>query len=140
MTGLDYGLTGSFMAMVGFLKVFGYAAPNSPIGWNISTVVQQLITSLMVIGGIIGSLAQGPFSTYLGRRRGMQIAAVTCITAGGIMIGTTSVGALYVGRVILGISNGIFITTAQMYIVESLPANLRGVGLGLYAMSIIPVP
>jgi MFS family permease len=70
----------------------------------------------------------------------MQIAAVTCITAGGIMIGTTSVGALYVGRVILGISNGIFITTAQMYIVESLPANLRGVGLGLYAMSIIPVP
>lgn len=124
------------MAMVGFLKVFGYAAPNSPIGWNISTVVQQLITSLMVIGGIVGSLAQGPMSKWIGRRQCMMIACITCITAGGIMIGTTSVGALYVGRVILGIANGIFITTAQMYIVEILPHNLRGMGLGIFAMVI----
>ena len=123
------------MAMVGVLKVFGYAAPNSPIGWNISTTVQQLITSLMVVGGIIGSLAQGPLSSFVGRRRGMQIAAITCMASAGIMIGSTSLAALYVARIILGISNGIFITTAQMYIVESLPANLRGVGLGLYAMS-----
>ena len=135
--GFDYGLTGAFMAMVGFLKVFGYEAPNSPIGWNISTVVQQLITSLMVIGGVVGSLAQGPLSSYMGRRRGMQIACVVCIVACAIMISTTSVGALYVARIILGIANGIFITTAQMYIVEVLPANLRGVGLGMYAMVIV---
>jgi hypothetical protein len=128
---LDYGLTGAFMAMVGFLKVFGYEAPASPIGWNISTTVQQLITSLMVVGGILGSLAQGPLSSYLGRRRGIQIASIVCIVASAIMIATTSVGALYVGRIILGVANGIFITTAQMYIVEVLPANLRGVGLGI---------
>ena len=88
------------MAMVGFLQVFGYRAPNSPIGWNISTTVQQLITSLMVIGGIIGSLAQGPLSSYIGRRRGMQIASVTCIVAGSIMISTTSTGVLYFGDLI----------------------------------------
>ena len=117
--------------MVGFLKVFGYEAPASPIGWNISTTVQQLITSLMVVGGILGSLAQGPLSSYLGRRRGIQIASIICMVASAIMIATTSVGALYVGRIILGVANGIFITTAQMYIVEVLPANLRGVGLGI---------
>jgi MFS transporter, SP family, sugar:H+ symporter len=128
---LDYGLTGAFMAMVGFLKVFGYEAPASPIGWNISTTVQQLITSLMVVGGILGSLLQGPLSSYLGRRRSIQLASIICIVSSAIMISTTSVGALYVGRIILGISNGIFITTAQMYIVEVLPANLRGVGLGI---------
>jgi len=125
------------MAMVGFLKVFGYPAPNSPIGWNISTVVQQLITSLMVIGGVGGSLIQGPMSSYVGRRRSLQLACIVCIVAGAIMISTTSVGALYVGRIVLGVANGIFITTAQMYIVEILPANLRGVGLGSYAMIIV---
>jgi MFS family permease len=125
------------MAMVGFLKVFGYEAPNSPIGWNINTTVQQLITSLMVVGGILGSLAQGPLSTYLGRRRGLQIAATTCIVACAIMIATTSTGVLYFSRVVLGVANGMFITTAQMYVVEVLPANLRGVGLGLYAMVIV---
>jgi len=125
------------MAMVGFLKVFGYEAPNSPIGWNISTVVQQLITSLMVVGGIIGSLAQGPLSSYIGRRTSMQIACVTTVVAGAIMVATTSVGALYAARIILGVANGIFITTAQMYVVEVLPPNLRGVGLGTYAMIIV---
>jgi Sugar (and other) transporter len=53
------------------------------------------------------------------------------------MIGTTSVAALYVARIILGVANGLFITTAQMYIVEVLPPNLRGVGLGMYAMIIV---
>src|SRR5579862_1243280 len=91
----------------------------------------------MVIGGVVGSLTQGPLSSFMGRRRGMQLACIICIVAGGIMIGTTSVGALYVGRIILGVANGIFITTAQMYVVEVLPANLRGVGLGSYAMIIV---
>jgi MFS transporter, SP family, sugar:H+ symporter len=111
--------------------VFGYPTTATSIGWNISVVVQQLITSLMVIGGIVGSLAQGPLSSYLGRKHSMMIACVTCIVAAAIMIATTSTAALYVGRVILGVANGIFITTAQMYIVEVLPANLRGVGLGM---------
>lgn len=129
--------------MVGFLKgtykkvrvaltwIFGHPSPASPIGYNISVIVQQLITSLMVIGGIVGSLAQAPMSSYVGRKRGMQIACITCITAGAIMIATTSTSALYVGWVILGIANDIFITTAQMYVVEVLPSNLRGVGLGM---------
>jgi MFS transporter, SP family, sugar:H+ symporter len=136
LNSLDYGLTGAFMAMVGFLKVFGYRDPATPIGWNISTVVQQLITSLMVIGGVIGSVAQGPLSRYLGRRQSMQIAAICCIVASAIMIGTTSVAGLYVARIILGVSNGFFITTAQMYIVEVLPPNLRGMGVGMFQMFI----
>jgi SP family sugar:H+ symporter-like MFS transporter len=125
------------MSMVGFLKVFGYADAASPTGWNISTVVQQLFSSLMVLGGIIGSLAQGFLSPYTGgRRRDMQIASAFGITAAAIMISVTDTGALYVARVFLGIANGIFITVAQMYIVEILPPNLRGIGLGLFAMVI----
>jgi len=137
LSGLDVGLTPSFMSMTGFLEVFGYREPASPTGWNISVVVQQLFSSLMVLGGIIGSLFQGFFSSHLGgRRRDMQIGALFGITAAAIMIGTTSIGAIYVARIFLGIANGIFITTAQMYIVEILPHNLRGMGLGIFAMII----
>jgi MFS family permease len=125
------------MSMVGFLEIFGYPTDFSPTGWNISTTVQQLFSSLMVLGGIIGSVFQGFASPYLGgRRRDMQIGALFGMTAAAIMIGTTSLAAIYVARVFLGIANGIFITTAQMYIVEVLPHNLRGVGLGVFAMVI----
>ena len=135
--GLDVGLTPAFMSMVGFLEIFGYPSAASASGWNLSVVVQQLFTSLMVLGGIIGSLMQGFCSPYFGgRRRDMQIGAAFGIVAGSIMIGTTSTGALYFGRICLGIANGIFITTAQMYIVEVLPSNLRAMGLGIYAMVI----
>ena len=31
--GFDHGMVGSFQAMVGFLKVFGYEDPKVPAGW-----------------------------------------------------------------------------------------------------------
>jgi hypothetical protein len=31
--GFDHGMVGSFQAMVGFLKVFGYEDPRMPSGW-----------------------------------------------------------------------------------------------------------
>jgi len=68
--GVDFGLIGGIQgtptryllhfvsltwptAMIGFMKVFGYAAPNTPVGWNISAEVQQLIGSLMTLGAMV---------------------------------------------------------------------------------------
>ncbi len=68
--GVDFGLIGGIqgakthdtihastltlrLAMIGFMKVFGYAAPNTPVGWNISAEVQQLIGSLMTLGAMV---------------------------------------------------------------------------------------
>src|SRR2546423_1005989 len=65
--GLDFSLIGGFQAMVGFLEVFGAPDPASPAGWNLSVVVQQLISSLMTLGAFLGSLCAGPLSTYLHR-------------------------------------------------------------------------
>jgi len=135
---LDYGLTPAFMSMVGFLQIFGYQTPLSPTGWNIATADQQLFSSLMVVGGVIGSVAQGWFAPYLGgRRRDMQLACLFGSTSAAIFIGTTAIAGVFVSRVLLGIANGIFITTAQMYIVEVLPPNLRGMALGFFAMIIV---
>jgi hypothetical protein len=89
--GIDFGLIGPMQAMVGFLKVctypsssiylssgakyadshflqvFGYVDPATPVGYNISPGVQQLITSLMTLGAFVGSLAAGklPYATVL---------------------------------------------------------------------------
>ena len=60
--GIDFGLIGGMQAMVGFLKIFGYVDPASPVGYNISTEVQQLISSLMTLGAFVGSLAAGTYT------------------------------------------------------------------------------
>jgi hypothetical protein len=51
----DYGMVGGLQAMKGFLEVFGMPNPRSPIGWNLSTVVQQLIASFMIMGAFLSS-------------------------------------------------------------------------------------
>lgn len=99
--GLDYALVGGFMAMPGFLKVFGYY-DDAAGKWAIDPTVQQLISSLMTIGTFVGSLLVGPFSSKFGRKYGLWTASILNFVATAIMIGTTNLGALYFARFILG--------------------------------------
>lgn len=99
--GLDYGLVGGFMAMPGFLKVYGYYDEDME-KWAIDPTVQQLISSLMTIGTFVGSLLVGPFSSRFGRRVGLWSASLINLVSTGIMLGTTNLGALYFARFILG--------------------------------------
>ncbi|KAL1851304.1 hypothetical protein Daus18300_012609 [Diaporthe australafricana] len=129
--GLDYALVGGFMAMPGFLQVFGYYDETAK-KWAIDTTVQQLISSLMTVGTFVGSLLIGPFSTYFGRRNGLWTASALNAISTAIMMGTTTVGPLYFARFLLGISVGWFLTFGQVYINEAAPAHLRGIVFAVY--------
>ncbi|KAF1953111.1 MFS transporter [Byssothecium circinans] len=129
--GLDYALVGGFLSMKGFLQVYGYYDERRGT-WNIDPTVQQLISSLMVIGTFFSSLMVGPFSQKFGRKMGLWSATIVNFVATGIMIGTTSVGALYFARFLLGISVGWFLTFSQVYVHEVAPAHLRGIAFAVY--------
>ncbi len=58
----------------------------------------------MTIGTFIGSLLVGAFSSKFGRKGGLWAASVFNAVATAIMLGTTSVGALYFARLLLGMS------------------------------------
>ncbi|KAI1313585.1 MFS transporter [Xylaria venustula] len=129
--GLDYALVGGFLSMPGFLEVYGYY--DTKLGsWNIDPTVQQLITSLMTIGTLIGSLLVGPFSSKFGRKTGLWAAALLNFIATSIMLGTTNLGSLYFARLVLGISVGWFLTFSQLYVHEVAPAHLRGIAFAVY--------
>ncbi|KJR81452.1 sugar transporter [Sporothrix schenckii 1099-18] len=129
--GLDYALVGGFMAMPGFLKVFGYYDEHTQ-KLAIDTTVQQLISSLMTIGTFVGSLLIGPYSARFGRRPALWIASLLNFVATAIMMGSTSLAALYVARFLLGISVGWFLTFGQIYVNEAAPAHLRGLVFAIY--------
>lgn len=112
--------------MVGFLKVFGYPDPERPIGYNIGTKPQQLITSFLNVGTIAGVLLTGPFAHYFGRKAGVWVACLVSCTACSVQIGTSNLAGLYAGRLLIGASNGFFITFANTYTAEASPAHLRG--------------
>lgn len=115
--------------MVGFLKIYGHEAPNTSIGWNISTVRQQLITSLMTLGAFISSGTAGLVAAKFGRKACLWAACVGCVISNIIMMTTTDINALYVGRLLNGLANGYFMTFSQLFIQESSPAKYRGLFL-----------
>ncbi|KAM5347442.1 hypothetical protein ACJ41O_010447 [Fusarium nematophilum] len=51
-------------------------------------------------------------------------------------MGSTHVGALYVGRLLLGFSNGFFTTYSAIYMGESAPAILRGPVIGMVMLQV----
>jgi MFS family permease len=119
--------------MPGFLHVFGYPDPKNPIGYGIDSTVQQLIASLLTLGSFVSALLAGSFAAYFGRRHGLWSACALNAVACAIQIGTDSVGALYVGRLLLGIANGFLVTFSNVYTAEASPAHLRGIIVALFA-------
>ncbi|KAM5372440.1 hypothetical protein ACJZ2D_007478 [Fusarium nematophilum] len=112
--------------------IYGYRAPETAIGWNISTTRQQLISSLMTLGAFISSSLAGFAAVKLGRKMCLWMACVLCCVSNIIMMTTTHIGALYVGRLLIGLANGYFMTFSQLYIQESSPAKYRGLFLSIF--------
>lgn len=80
----------------------------------------------MTLGAFISSCGAGPIAAFMGRRGCIWAAAVLCAVANAIMMASTSIGAMYVGRLVIGLANGLFMTFSQLYIQESVPARYRG--------------
>jgi MFS family permease len=118
--------------MPGFLEVFGHPAPDTPLGWNLGTVRQQLISSLMTLGAFLSSGTAGFVANYLSRRQCLWFACILCCVSNVIMMATTHIGALYLGRLLIGIANGYFMTFSQLYIQETSPAKYRGLFLSVF--------
>lgn len=78
-------MVGGLQAMRGFLEVFGERNPNTPIGWNLATVVQQLIASFMIMGAFLSSFMTG-FLGRFPRRWCLIVGSVLCSISGAIMV------------------------------------------------------
>ena len=83
----------------------------------------------MTLGAFISSALAGVAANKFGRRMCLGLACVTCCVANIIMMTTTHIGALYVGRFVIGLANGYFMTFSQLYIQESSTAKYRGLFL-----------
>ncbi|KAI1212035.1 general substrate transporter [Annulohypoxylon truncatum] len=133
--GVDVTAVGAFQSMPGFLMTFGYPDPQLKGGWGISTTDQQLITSFLNLGTIIGVLFIVPFSRYFGRRHGIWMGSILSFASCVTQIVSTSIPGLCVGRALMGASNAFFITFCNTYIVECAPPNLRAICSAMFAIT-----
>src|ERR1700733_13304972 len=102
----------------------------------LSTLMEELVVSIVLIGAMIGAIVGGAVADRIGRR-------ATLVWAGGIFIVgsllaplSANVFVLIMARAIIGVGIGFPSVTAPVYVSELAPPQSRGMLIGLYQFAL----
>jgi sugar porter (SP) family MFS transporter len=93
---------------------------------GLSSFQQELVTSLLLVGAVIGALAAGRVSDWIGRRFTVLITAIVFIAGVLLAAFTPTYPVLLVARVIIGLAVGSASMVVPLYIGEIVPPRVRG--------------
>ncbi|KAH6975317.1 hypothetical protein BKA56DRAFT_87590 [Ilyonectria sp. MPI-CAGE-AT-0026] len=107
-----------------FVRHFGHRNKNGE--YEISPATLSVMTSMINLGELIGSLVAAPLNDVFGRKGVFLIGTITIIV-GVIMqlVTTSSVALMTAGRAVLGFGVGNFSATSPLYMGEIAPESLR---------------
>lgn len=86
----------------------------------------ELVTSLLLIGAMVGALVVGPIADVIGRKPAVMVTAL--IFVGGVLMAAFApvLPALLVARVVIGLAVGSASVVVPLYIGEAAPPAIRG--------------
>ncbi|KAG9660886.1 general substrate transporter, partial [Aureobasidium melanogenum] len=117
--GYDQGVFSGVVVSDNFLKLHDLVGPSR-------TKVLSTLAAIYDVGCFIGAIVAFTIGEKLGWKK--TIILGTAIMSVGVILKTSSfsLAQMFVGRVILGIGNGINTATAPIWQTETAPAKLRG--------------
>ncbi|XWS58250.1 hypothetical protein CRYUN_Cryun08bG0017900 [Craigia yunnanensis] len=112
-----------------FGHAVGYSSPaQSGIMEDLGLTTEEysVFSSILSIGAMLGAVLSGRIADLIGRRAGMGIAQIFCLS-GWLAIAFSEVAwSLDLGRFLLGCGMGLLSFSVPIYIAEITPKNVRG--------------
>ncbi|KAG8900096.1 myo-inositol transporter [Tulasnella sp. 403] len=93
---------------------------------ELSNIQKELITSATTLGALLGSLAGGIVSDFIGRKWVLGIADLIFIAGAAGQAVSHTVAAMIGGRFVIGVGVGLAACTVPLFIGEISPTRLRG--------------
>jgi sugar porter (SP) family MFS transporter len=93
---------------------------------GLSSFQQELITSLLLVGAVIGALLAGRVADLIGRRLTVLITAVVFVVGVLLAAFTPTFPVLLVARIVIGLAVGSASMVVPLYIGELVPPKVRG--------------
>lgn len=139
----DAGYSGIVLAMPAFNRAFGTCGmfPDPTTGklthMCLLSPLQQSLTSVAALFQALGGALAGVTGSRLGRRGTIMIGCIFCIVGAAGMLGTSSSYLNYmVAKAFNAIGIGQLLAAGIIYGAECVPANKRGLLLGLYNIAL----
>lgn len=126
--GYDQGVVSGVLTMESFAARFPHIYLDSGFkGWFVSS---------LLLAAWFGSLLNGPIADRFGRKGSILMAVVVFVVGSAIQAGAVSVGMIFTGRSIAGLSVGMLTMIVPMYMSEVSVPGIRGTLVVLQQLSI----
>lgn len=102
----------------------------------LSTLAEELVVSVVLIGAMTGAIIGGTVADRIGRRRTLVWAAGIFIVGSLLAPLAPDVIVLILARAIIGLGIGFTSVTAPVYVSELAPPQSRGMLIGLYQFAL----
>ena len=118
--GVDFGVIAAASPYIKALCLF----TDAELSWIVGAVM---------FGGIVSSLTAGMLAERFGRKRMIVASAALFLVAIPVVcLSERTLWSMLVGRVLQGMSAGYMSVVMPMYLTETLPAEMRGRGTGVF--------
>jgi SP family arabinose:H+ symporter-like MFS transporter len=124
--------------------IYGYDQGNIsgallfiPAQFHLSTFLVETITTVVVVGSIAGALLGGPLANAIGRKLVMLIVALSYAAFALLSAFSTGLIWLDIARFFLGMTIGLSIVVAPVFVAESVQPAVRGRLVAMYQLATV---
>ena len=105
--------------------------------FSLSVRQQELVTTAVVIGEVLGAVFGGALANRIGRKRSMLVVAATFAAFSLLSALAWSVPSLMAARFLLGLTIGVSVVVVPVFVAESAAPAVRGALLVLYQVATV---
>jgi sugar porter (SP) family MFS transporter len=124
--------------------IYGYDLGNIsgallfiPAQFHLSTFQVESVVTVVVVGSIVGVLLGGPIANAIGRKPIMVLVAFSYAAFALLSAVATGLIWLDITRFLLGVTIGVSIVVAPIFVAESVPAAVRGRLVVMYQLATV---
>jgi MFS family permease len=127
----------NFLIMMVYFLLIVTIAPYAVEEFNASTSVAGLVSSIFIIGSLIGRLMAGGVIQTRGSRKTLLVGLILFIITTALYFAAINLPLLITNRLLHGIAVGVASTAAGTIVAQIIPKNRRGEGIGYFSMTAI---
>jgi SP family galactose:H+ symporter-like MFS transporter len=105
--------------------------------FHLTASLEEVTTSAVLVGAVIGALIGGPLADQLGRRRVIIGAAVVFLVGTLICVVAQLIALFIAGRIIVGVAIGVASFAVPLYLSEIAPSRVRGTMVSLNQLAVV---